>query len=79
VLPGLVYVFDDPLRPGDLTAGDAIAILRGEEPNATTGFSLAACDTDGDGRDELVIGAPRVDHSEKVYDAGVFYWLDGLL
>lgn len=74
-VPGLVYVFDEPLQPGELTAADAVAIYRGEEPDANTGFSVAACDTDGDGRDELVVGAPRVDHSEDVRDAGVFYWL----
>jgi len=75
-LPGLVYVFDEPLQPGELTAADAVAIYRGEEPNATTGFSIAACDTDRDGRDELVVGAPRVDYSGEIRDAGVFYWLD---
>lgn len=77
-LPGLVYVFDEPLQAGELTSADAIVIFRGEESNALTGFSIAACDTDRDGRDELVVGAPRVDHSKDVQDAGVFYWIDAL-
>lgn len=77
-VPGLVYVFDEPLRPGELTAADAVTILLGEAPNANAGFHLAACDTDGDGRDELVVGSPMVDASAEAPDAGVFYWLDAL-
>lgn len=75
-IPGLVYIFDEPLKPGELTAADAVAIYRGEQPFAHNGFSMDACDTDGDGRDELVVGAPWVDHSEDAPAAGVFYWLD---
>lgn len=74
-LPGLVYLFDEPLRPGDLTAADAVAIYRGEELDALAGRDLVACDTDRDGRDELVVGAPRVDRSEEDWDAGAIYWI----
>lgn len=57
--PGLVYVFPGPLGPGTLDpATDAAVVYADDLPFALFGSSLAGCDLDGDGADELVIGAP---------------------
>lgn len=67
---GRVYVFLGPLA-GELRAEDAI-VLVGNHPGDMAGYALAGVpDVDGDGRDELVVGAPydqeATDGSGKVY------------
>ncbi len=58
--PGLLYVFPGPLGPGTLDlARDAGVVYRGEQPGAWLGGgAMDGCDLDGDGDDELVVGAP---------------------
>jgi hypothetical protein len=56
--PGLVYVFHGPLAAGPLEPADAALVLRGEEAYDMFGWALAGCDLDGDGADELGVGAP---------------------
>ena len=56
--PGLVYVFHGPLGSGPLEATAADLVLRGVEANDLFGWALAGCDLDGDGAEELVVGAP---------------------
>jgi hypothetical protein len=56
--PGLVYVFRGPLAPGHHSAATADRVFGGAEAYDRFGRALAACDLDGDGRSELVVGAP---------------------
>lgn len=58
---GLIYVFRGPYTPGAWTgAATADVIYRddAEPPLAQLGSALDACDLDGDGAEELVIGSP---------------------
>ncbi|MEN0061073.1 MAG: hypothetical protein AAGA48_02930 [Myxococcota bacterium] len=61
--PGLVYVMRAPFLAGARVPDDVQTVLQGKHPRDNFGWSLAACDTDRDGRDELVIGA--TDHTER--------------
>lgn len=55
---GLVFVFTDPV-PGVYEATDAATILYGPEPEDAAGYSLTTPgDLDGDGCDDLLVGAP---------------------
>ncbi|MCB9687813.1 MAG: FG-GAP repeat protein [Alphaproteobacteria bacterium] len=73
--PGLLYLFLGPLTPGELRAEDAAVIWRGAEGGEQLGWALAACDLDGDGDDELVIGAPGTAMGEEL--RGRVYVVDG--
>jgi hypothetical protein len=68
--PGSVYLFLAP-PPGSYTPADASATLTSGVglPDAF-GMALDAGDVDGDGRDDLVVGAPR-DPTVGSYDGSV--------
>lgn len=68
---GAVEVFEGPLMAGNYTTGDATTAVAGELPGGYAGWSVAAGDFDGDGQDELVIGACGVDTG-----TGASYLLD---
>lgn len=74
---GAVYAFHGPLT-GPLTVAEADAVLEGEEGDGQAGTALArAGDVDGDGRADLLVGAPELDTEER--EAGVAYLLRGPL
>ena len=56
---GAVYVFLGPLQNGSFPAESADMIIRGGSQGDRLGWSIDAADLDGDGLDDLVIGAPR--------------------
>ena len=64
---GLVYLAEGPLV-GVLEGEDAWATFAGEAARDYAGQGLAAGDLDGDGRDDLLVGAPGADGN-----AGVAY------
>jgi hypothetical protein len=73
---GAVYVFfgraqNDPWSDIDLSASascGADVCLRGVEPGARLGWDMSGGDFDGDGRSDLLIGAPNADSdSGRVY------------
>ncbi|MEL6445077.1 MAG: T9SS type A sorting domain-containing protein [Bacteroidota bacterium] len=49
----------------------------GADVNGQFGFALASGDFNGDGRDDLAVGAPGVDFFVGTTDAGVVYTLEG--
>lgn len=64
--PGIVYVAyggPDARRRSfaDLRAGRGGFVLEGQQPGEMFGWSLDVGDVDGDGLDDLVVGAPRHD------------------
>lgn len=67
---GLVGVYTTP-PTADASLWDAPALLYGEEPHSSFGVALAVGDTDGDGRADLVVGAPGLDHDAE--DKGAVY------
>ncbi len=54
---GIAYVVPGPVR-GTLDLSLAGAALAGEEGDDAAGTSVAAADVDGDGRDDVLVGAP---------------------
>ncbi len=56
---GMVAVFRGPLVPGERLVSDADWILESAWIGDRAGSALEACDLDGDGAHELVIGAPH--------------------
>jgi len=53
---GRLHLFRGPLSPGRVSALEADLVYDGE--HAGLGNAMAACDLDGDGDDELVVGQP---------------------
>jgi hypothetical protein len=75
--PGLVYVFAGPLSPGTLDpATDAAVVYQDDLMLTILGYSMAGCDLDGDGDDELVVGSPRANFASSP-NAGRVQVLDG--
>ncbi len=74
---GAVFVFRGPLE-GRYSTLDADAALVGETQGDTAGFSVASAgDVDGDGHDDLVIGAPGLETSSEEVGVGVAYLVLG--
>jgi hypothetical protein len=71
---GVVYVLAGPLDSSHDLAADGIA-LTGSSIDDAAGISLAAGDIDGDGRDDVIVGAPDADHTGA--DAGAAYLVRG--
>lgn len=59
--PGRVAVFRGPIASGQLDESDAVAIWGGTTAADQFGYDTTTGDLDGDGRDDLVIGAPTDD------------------
>jgi hypothetical protein len=55
---GLVYLLRGPTGPSD-TLAEADAIIQSELESPSTGFALAAGDTDGDGLSDVLVGCPQ--------------------
>jgi hypothetical protein len=71
---GAAYVVATPLE-GNVDLGDAALVLRGGEESDLAGWSVAtAGDVDGDGRPDVIVGAPRAGFGGEAYvvdpDAG---------
>lgn len=79
---GEVHVLFGPLSPGDaadLAAGDSDLVIHGPRSGDTFGWSIAAADLDGDGLDDLAIGAPLTNGPGRRTDSGAVHVLLGPL
>lgn len=65
----------DPPRVRDLFAEDFDSMFHGVEKNSAAGFSVAAGDVNGDGLDDLIVGAALADalYSKKKNNAGAVF------
>jgi hypothetical protein len=70
--PGFVYVFFGPVA-GQFPASAADVILTGEQDNDEFGTSVGAGDVDGDGAEDLIVGAYQLFRDEAPGKAYVFY------
>jgi len=73
---GAAYVVYGPIS-GALALSAADAIIRGAAPESATGLALETGDIEGDGIDELLVGAPNDD--TVAHDAGAAYLFLGPL
>jgi hypothetical protein len=77
---GSVFIFFGSDQPGaltDMTSDDADIVLTGEAAGDHFGLALTAGDVDGDGQDDLVIGAHL--HDGVATDSGAVYIFHGPL
>ncbi len=76
--PGMAYLVRGPVLGGDLELELADLRLRGESAGSEAGYAVAfAGDLDGDGHQELLIGAPG--ESTEHDGGGAVYLVDGSL
>lgn len=75
---GVVYVLRGPLAAASYTSANAWATLTGASTNDILGTALAIGDYSGDGRKDLVVGAPWA-NSGAMADAGKVYVVRGPL
>jgi len=71
-VPGLVHVVKGPLLPGPsmvLDAASADLTVLGYDPGDYFGFRLAIADVSGNGRPDLILGAPLGDRPNGLADA----------
>ncbi len=73
---GVVYVYSGAAGVG--TNPNPSISLRGTAGNGRFGAALACGDLDGDGLDELFVGAPGVDDPGGLDEVGALYVFDGL-
>ena len=72
-LTGAVYLFDGPgSLSGTVTLDNADHVLVGGHANAEVGDALAVADADGDGLDDLLVGASSLDDNSS-NEGSVFY------
>ncbi len=71
---GAVYRFSSADLDGDLSLKEATLVFTGSEAGGYAGFGLATGDLDGDGVDDLLIGAPSLAQT-----TGAVYLLSGTL
>jgi hypothetical protein len=71
---GAVYLFSGQDLTNAATTGSlkAMATFKGEESHGEFGYSVSAADVDGDGRPEILVGAPRT-KIESYNDIGRVY------
>lgn len=72
--PGMVYVFEGPFTEPVYTREQA-RVFVGTQPGELFGWSVALADLDGDGVQEIFVGAPKHD-AGNVFAAGALYRLD---
>jgi hypothetical protein len=70
--PGFVYVFFGPVV-GRFPATEADIILTGEQDNDEFGTAVEAGDVDGDGAEDLIVGAHQLFRNDASGKAYVFY------
>ena len=73
---GNVFIFFGPISSTSGRIGMADVKITGSIPNELIGQTLASGDVDGDGTDDLVIGAPRSDLGS-IPDQGLVYVMKG--
>ncbi len=73
---GVVYVFFGPISSTREVSAQCDVKIVGAQDNDLLGESLSSGDMDGDGMDDLVLGAPRADPGS-VTDQGAVYVLKG--
>jgi hypothetical protein len=71
VQAGAVYVFDE-LSAGAHDAADADAVITGPQSYSFAGASLAVGDVDGDGANDVVVGAPELEDGRPFVVFGPF-------
>lgn len=69
---GAAYLFYGPVNRSNFNLSEANVTLRGEAPNSWAGFDVAGGDVNGDGKSDIVVGAPEVDN-----ESGVAYVVYG--
>lgn len=75
--PGRVLVFRSPLPPGALYPADASLELVGDTPDGHAGGVLVGgFDADGDGKEDLVVGAPYAKDANGA-PVGRVFWVRG--
>lgn len=68
--PGKVYLLEPPLS-GELRAEDVALVFAGTMPGEEAGKGLSSGDLDGDGRPDVIIGAPY--NEQEADDGGAVY------
>ncbi|MDP2307394.1 MAG: MopE-related protein [Pseudomonadota bacterium] len=72
---GRVSVYDAGSVRGEVDVADAALIIDGDSTQDYFGFGLGGGDIDGDGYDDLLVGAPGAD--DNATDGGAWYQIDG--
>jgi len=76
---GAVYVFYGPIADGEMVAEGADFIVKGRALGDQAGLAVAAGDLDGDGADDLLIGAPLYDVTTSANNGAAYLFYGGSL